>query len=152
MLRNLRQKRATRVLDEDTFDQNMSILLSVAEPILINDHNLETFFKLQAVNDVCELLHDHPLPSEGNMPAGKTSRQHLKFAIRCITSCLRHEFGIQELMATDRHFKRVLRILEEFQEEEIVANSSKIIRLVLRDEVHYDKVMSIFPLLGNFLL
>ena len=74
MLRNLRQKRATRVLDEDTFDQNMSILLSVAEPILINDHNLETFFKLQAVNDVCELLHDHPLPSEGNMPAGKTSR------------------------------------------------------------------------------
>ena len=69
-----------------------------------------------------------------------------------MTSCLRNELGVNEVMRNDLFFKRVLRILEEFQEEEIVANTSKIVRLVLRDEVYYDKAITQFPQLGNFLL
>ena len=53
---------------------------------------------------------------------------------------------------SDAYFKRVLRILEEFTEEEIVANSSKILRLVLRDDVYYDKVVLQYLKLGDFLL
>ena len=68
-------------------------------------------------------------------------RQHFKYGIRCITSCLRNENGVAELMKQDLYFKRVLRILEEFTEEEIVANSCKIVRLVLRDEIFYDRVV-----------
>ena len=60
--------------------------------------------------------------------------------------------GVSELMRNENYFKRVLRILEEFQEEEIVANSSKILRLVLRDEVYYDKVVMGYSQIGNFLL
>jgi len=37
MVRNLRSKRNTVALDEDNFDQNMSIMLNVLEPLLIND-------------------------------------------------------------------------------------------------------------------
>lgn len=45
------------------------------------------------------------------------------------------------MMKTESFFKRVLRILEEFTEEEIVANSCKIVRLILRDDNYYEKVV-----------
>lgn len=54
-------------------------------------------------------------------------------------------------MKNDMYFKRVLRILEEFQEEEIVANITKIVRLVLRDEIFYDRVVVQYAKLGDFL-
>lgn len=141
MIRNLRNKKNTVAIDEETYDQNLSILLSIFEPLLINDQNLETTFKLLAVKDLCDILYEQQLPSEGHAQSGKVFRQHFKYAIRCITSCLRNEGGVAEVMRSDVYFKRVLRILEEFSEEEIVANSCKIVRLVLRDEAYYDRVV-----------
>ena len=44
-----------------------------------------------------------------------------------------------------------MRILEEFEEEEIVANTAKIVRLCLRDDVFYDRVISNNVQLGNFI-
>ena len=138
MVRTLRQRKLTVNVDEETFDQNMSILLSILEPLLINDNNLETFFKLGMARDLCELMYEQPLPSENQ--SGNVYRQYFKYAIRCITSCLRNETGVNEVMKNEVYFKRSLRILEEFQEEEVVANTSKIIRLILRDDIYYDKI------------
>ena len=53
--------------------------------------------------------------------------------------------------ASERYLKRVMRIMEEFEEEEIVANSAKIIRLCLRDDAFYDRVISNNVQLGNFI-
>ena len=64
MIRTLKQKKSTMHVDEETFDQNMSILLSILEPLLINDYNLETCFKLGMAKDLCDLMNDQPLPSE----------------------------------------------------------------------------------------
>ena len=55
-------------------------------------------------------------------------------------------------MRHDTYFKRFLRILEEFNEEELVANAIKIVRLILRDENYYDRVSLQYPKLGDFLL
>ena len=55
------------------------------------------------------------------------------------------------MMRNENYFKRMLRILEEFQEEEIVANASKIVRLVLRDDVYYEKIAMNYSQIGNFL-
>lgn len=74
--------------------------------------------------------------------------------IRCITSALRNEFGVQEFLTSapaDKYLKRIMRILEEFEEEEIVANSAKIIRLSLRDDTFYDRVIGNNVHLGNFI-
>jgi len=49
MMRNIRKKRATREMDEDAFDQNMSIIIGIFEPLLINDHNMETLIRLDGV-------------------------------------------------------------------------------------------------------
>ena len=38
--------------------------MSIMEPLLINDQNLEFLYKLQMVRDLCELLFEQPLPSE----------------------------------------------------------------------------------------
>jgi hypothetical protein len=72
-------------------------------------------------------------------------RLYFKYLIRCITSALRNEFGVQEFLntgANERYLKRVMRVLEEFEEEEIVANSAKIVRLCLRDDAFYDRVIT----------
>ena len=82
------------------------------------------------------------LPSESaNVDPQKGFRNSFKFAIRCTTSCLRSDIGVSEFLKRDLNFKRCLKILEEFMEEEVVANSSKMVRLVLRDEANFDRVV-----------
>jgi len=56
MVRNLKSKKAT--LDDDTYDQSMTILLSILEPLLINDLNMETMFKLSAIKDLMDIMMD----------------------------------------------------------------------------------------------
>jgi len=59
---------------------------------------------------------------------------------------------VSEFLKRDLNFKRCLKILEEFMEEEVVANSSKMVRLVLRDEANFDRVVVQYPRLGDFIL
>jgi hypothetical protein len=132
----------------------VGILLSILEPVLINDTNLEFLYKLAMMRDLCELLFEQQLPSEivGNAPI--VVKQPFKYLIRSITSALRNEYGVQEFLNTgpnDRYLKRIMRILEEFEEEEIVANCAKIIRLCLRDDAFYDRVISNNVNIGNFI-
>jgi len=82
----------------------------------------------------------------------KGFRNSFKYAIRCTTSCLRSDIGVSEFLKRDINFKRALKILEEFMEEEIIANTSKMIRLVLRDDNNYDRVVAAYPRLGDFIL
>jgi hypothetical protein len=95
MMRNLKTKKETATIDQETFDQNLSIFLSIMEPVLINDQNLEFLYKLAMVRDLCEFLFEQPLPSEIPQGPGPIRvRSHFKFLIRCITSALRNEYGV----------------------------------------------------------
>ena len=62
MIRGLKAKRGS--VDDDSYDQNMTILLSILEPLLINDNNLEIFFKLGMAKDLSDMVQEQPLPSE----------------------------------------------------------------------------------------
>lgn len=42
--------------------------------------------------------------------------------------------------------------LEHVRDEEILANSAKIIRIILRDDKHYDRIINMYTELGNQLL
>jgi hypothetical protein len=150
MLRSMRQKRDSGVLTDVAYSQNVSILVSILEPLLINDHNLDNCLKLGGIKDLGDLLFEQQLPSL--QAGGKVLKDYFRFTIRCFTSCLRTEAGVVEFMKNDIYLKRILSILEEFNEEELVANCSKVLRLVLRDDLLYDRVMTSFSQLGNFLL
>jgi hypothetical protein len=67
---------------------------------------------------------------------------------------MRNEFGVGEFLnagPNEKYLKRVMRIVEEFDEEEIVANCAKIVRLTLRDDAFYDRVIGNNIQLGNFI-
>lgn len=66
LIRNLRMKKNTIAIDDDTYDQNMSIYLSILEPLIINDINLDIAYKIHTVKDLCEMMCEQPLPSEGS--------------------------------------------------------------------------------------
>lgn len=75
----------------DRDQENMSrlaILLSIFEPLLINDLNLEKALDTNIVDGLVLLL---ALPEEGlsgDLPI------YLKYVIRCLTSCVRSQTGV----------------------------------------------------------
>ena len=70
----------------------MTILLSILEPLLINDLDMETVFKLNGLTDLEDIMMEQPLPSESGVQ--RKARSYFKYSIRCITSCLRSETGV----------------------------------------------------------
>jgi len=113
MIRSIKMKKSTLAVDDETFDQNLTILLSILEPLLINDQNLDTLFKLQFQQDLCDLIISQPLPQESTaVDPQKGYRNSFKYAIRCTTSCLRSDIGVNEFLKRDINFKRALKILE----------------------------------------
>ena len=77
---------------------------------------------------------------------------YLKYAIRCLTSCIRSSEGLQRLVQSERGISQIIEFLELTQDEEIQANCAKILRISLRDEVHFDQVTQGRRELGNMLL
>ena len=47
---------------------------------------------------------------------------------------------------------KVLEILEYVEDQEIIANSCKIVRICLRDEAIYDRMAGQFPILATILI
>ena len=63
---------------------------------------------------------------------------YLKYTLRCITSCVRSPVGVMDFAKYPTSVPQVLDFLENVRDEEILANSAKIIRIVLRDDKHYE--------------
>ena len=58
----------------------------------------------------------------------------MKYTLRCLTSCIRSPVGVAQFMKAGSSVSQVLQFLESVKDEEILANSAKIIRIVLRDD------------------
>lgn len=156
-LRNLKIKIEQELMDIETYDQNNAMLLMVLEPLLINDLNHDMALKLNGMVDMCRIMMEQPLPSE-IQPKGsfeynkKYVNTSFKYTLRCIAASVRNERGVLEFMANPKWFARLQMILEEWKEEEQVANACKALRLILRNDSTYDKIASQYPNLGNFIL
>ena len=66
----------------------------------------------------------------------------MKYAIRCLTSCIRSSQGLLRLINSEEGIIHIIEILDLTRDEEIQANCAKILRISLRDEIHFDKVVS----------
>ena len=62
---------------------------------------------------------------------------YLKYAIRCLTSCMRSNQGLLRLVSyqSGKGVHQVVEFLELTNDEEVQANCAKIIRISLRDEL-----------------
>jgi hypothetical protein len=90
---------------------------------------LEKSLETTVVSLLVELL---DLPSAE--PNDEETPIYLKYVIRCITSCVRHQSGIDQLCMHGKGTHQLLRLLQFLRDEEIVANTAKILRLLLRSK------------------
>lgn len=72
--------------------------------------------------------------------------------MRCIAASVRNEKGVMELLANHKWLTRVLLIIEEWKEDDVVANACKIVHRVTREDLSYDRLVNKYPNMGNFLL
>lgn len=63
---------------------------------------------------------------------------YLKYTLRCVTSCCRHPSGVDQLFNIANGTNLIIQFIQLLRDEEIVANSAKILRIVLREDKYYD--------------
>jgi hypothetical protein len=96
--------------DEENISR-LAILLSLLEPLLINDLNLEKALELRTI-DILILLIE--LPDYVKSASANESIKlpiYIKYAIRCITSCVRHPEAINQLVLNDAGTNNVLTLV-----------------------------------------
>ena len=59
---------------------------------------------------------------------------YLKLTVRCMTSCLRLELGVNRYAKTPSNLSDLLKLINTLYDEEVIANGCKCIRIALRDE------------------
>lgn len=118
----------------------LAILTSIMEPLLINDMNLDRAIEARVMDLLLSLLY---VPEEVKMMSKLDDLQsklpvYLKYTLRCITSCVRSPVGVLDFGKNPTSVQQVMDFLEHVKDEEILANSAKIIRIVLRDDKYYE--------------
>lgn len=139
--------------DEETISR-LAILLSILEPLLINDLNLERTLETPAIETMIALL-DLPGQLKNERTADPDNIKlpiYVKYAIRCLTSCVRHPSGVDSLFMHPQGSNLILQFLQMVRDEEIIANSAKITRIILREDKFYDQMVQKHGDLGNLLL
>ena len=140
--------------DEETISR-LAILLSILEPLLINDLNLERALETPVIDTIIGLLQ---LPAHMKNQERSADNESVKlpifvkYAIRCLTSCVRHPSGVDSLILNGQGSNSILQFLQLVRDEEIIANSAKITRILLREDKHYDSMLGKHSDLGNLLL
>jgi len=140
--------------DEETISR-LAILLSILEPLLINDMNLEKALDMQTMGTLIGLLELPSYIKSANKQSDPDSVKlpiYIKYAIRCVTSCVRHPSGVEQLFVINNGTTFILQFIQLIRDEEIIANSAKIIRIVLREDKFYDQMIQRHSDLGNLLL
>ena len=59
---------------------------------------------------------------------------YLKYSLRCTTSCMRSVEAVTQFMNIPTGVVQILEFLVHVQDEEVLANASKIMRICLRDD------------------
>lgn len=123
--------------DEETFSK-LAILLSILEPLLINDQNLERALNSNGLEILFSTFHlPESFKYNDNVDDDTVKMKlpiYLKYCLRCLTSCLRSPVGVTYMLAIKTSISQILDFLDSVKDEEILANCSKIIRLILRDD------------------
>jgi len=128
------------------------------EPILLNDENVIRGLNNNLVETLCEILifQSNNIQNifenrEGVEGAEIAMPTYLKILIRCLTSMMRTETTVEKLVNVNncRALIALVKIMKYSKEEELVANSLKIIRYSLREEPHQQRAIVEYPELIN---
>ena len=133
-IRNCKRGSSGEELRQTLLDLN--IYLSVLEYTLMNDQNLETGLSLGILKDLMQLIILFTSSYEL-----KHCLEEFKLAVRCIAYCFRNVRSIDSLLEVQNGMGTIVSTIQSVKDEEITANLIKVIRVCLRSEKHYDKII-----------
>ena len=111
---------------DDESSQKITILLSILEPLIINDQNLEMAFQNNIITLLLQFLDVSYLTEKPPV--------YVKFGIRCLTSCLRQDQGVHQAINSQVFIDTLILIQRTVKDEEILANACKSMRILMRDD------------------
>lgn len=143
--KNQSSQEQSELPDNTTVQRRLYQLLSIIEPILLNDENVIKGINSGLPDIFCEMLifqsqnlqniqrnimSLNPDAQQLSMP------QYLKVLVRCLTSMLRNEQTVDRILQSNncRPLMALTKIMKLSREEEVIANSLKIIRYCIKDE------------------
>ena len=126
------------------------MLLSILEPLVINEENA----KRATENGVIQLIglvlvRSSPFFTGVGYSNLSQSKQMIKLAVRSLVSVIRLKEACALFMKDIILFDALAEILEQSPEEEIVANSLKVIRIIFKDTKYMLYVSSQSPATVN---
>ena len=129
---------------DEEVSQKLTILFSILEPLLINDQNLDKALSMQGVVIITKFLDRNSITDKPSI--------FVKYLIRCLTSCLRQDQGIISALATGDFVEKMIEIVRTINDEEMVANACKCIRIACRDDHNLDALVKRRKDIANVLI
>eukprot|EP00826_Nyctotherus_ovalis_P031807 TRINITY_DN2555_c0_g1_i6.p1 TRINITY_DN2555_c0_g1~~TRINITY_DN2555_c0_g1_i6.p1 ORF type:complete len:970 (-),score=278.59 TRINITY_DN2555_c0_g1_i6:145-2916(-) len=121
--------------------------MAILEITLINDQNVDKAIALGIPRDLI-----HYLIFFKSSYDFKKCAEEFKLTLRCLTYCFRNSKAIDLLLEVPNGVTTVANLMQTIRDEEIIANSAKIIRVCLRGDRQYDKVIMKVPNLLSAML
>ncbi len=118
--------------DKETMQQNeskLAILLSILEPLIINNKNLELLVDTKVFDVFTQLIESQDLGDQ-------SYHIYLKFAMRCLTSALRHQRCLSQFTNNTRCYQKVQDMETQVSDQEIVANAKKIMKIIQKKSMN----------------
>lgn len=119
--------------DEDVLKKlelRLSTRLNLVEPMLVNYQNLDMAINRNIMSLLMEIIQTQQVQENEPNPEFKV---YLKYAMRCLTMCLRTRTGLDTFLASKKTFNLILDYLSILEDEEVVANASKMIKMALNE-------------------
>jgi len=146
--RNLSGSSAVVMQSSET---RIAFYLNIMEPLLVNNLNSSLALQSGLLELVVALLRTQEISRTMNQQSIPL-RPYIKFALRCLTSAIRTEVAVNRFYGIEGGVSKVLEILEFVEDQELIANSCKIIRICLRDDTVYDKIATQYSGLANLIV
>ena len=108
----------------------MSTRLNLIEPMLVNYQNLDLAISRNFVDLLMDIIKNQVVNENDPEPEFKI---YLKYALRCLALCLRTKTGLDAFLSSKITFNRILDFISIYEDEEIVANSCKIVKMILNE-------------------
>eukprot|EP00826_Nyctotherus_ovalis_P064683 TRINITY_DN9492_c0_g4_i2.p1 TRINITY_DN9492_c0_g4~~TRINITY_DN9492_c0_g4_i2.p1 ORF type:complete len:423 (+),score=53.00 TRINITY_DN9492_c0_g4_i2:156-1424(+) len=124
-----------------------TIVLSILEASLVNEQNVDSGLSLGLMEDLIGCI--GVLLSSYQF---KAARNEVKLAVRCLTYCFQNPRAPDLLINSANGLPTLLSLIDSYLDEELVANSLKILRNCLKDNAQYDKILQKVPALLGALL
>ncbi|CAI2384862.1 unnamed protein product [Moneuplotes crassus] len=117
------------------FETRLATKLNILEPLLVNYQNLDLGVNRGAVELLCKTIQTQTVSEDNPNPAFKV---YLKYSLRCMTMCLRSKVALEIFLESKQTFNTILDFISIFEDEEVVANAAKILKMMMNDP---DKVV-----------